>query len=305
VNDGYFRVLRALARERSVSASALVERSGEPPSVIRALSNDHGAWLSEHDGSYAATDLGLAAFAREIAQRTRADDTSDAAVVERLREVASRRGTIKRELDQVYATLETTARRARHLIERGDVQRGLCLLGDDDLLSLALFHAGVDRPVTVIELDPDLVALYRAEAEREGFDLRVQAHDLREPPPKELRERFGAVFSDPPYAKEGFALFVSRAIEVSREDAFILVCFGASRRAYERGLEKQRVLIDAGLLVLEVLPDFNEYEGAQAIGSRSALVRSHKTPGSRPLPAAGGPLYTRRSPRSRRSKSNR
>lgn len=297
MNEGYFRVLKALASERSLSASALVERSGEPPSVIRALANENASWLAEESGAYRATETGLSALARELVQRVRADDSSDAAVVERLGRVAPKRGKIKRELDQVYATLETSARRARLLIDRGDVQRGLCLLGDDDLLSLALFYAGVDRPVTVLEIDGDLVRLYQEEARKERFDLHVVHRDLREPLPKELRHRFGAVFTDPPYAKEGFGLFLSRAIEVSREDAIVSVCFGASRRAHERGLEKQRILTDVGLLVLEAIPDFNEYSGAHAIGSRSALFRTQKTARSKPLPPPDGPLYTRRAPK--------
>jgi hypothetical protein len=295
LNEGYFRVLEALASERSLSASALVEKSGEPPSVIRALRDEHAGWLIEDGGAYRASDVGLAAFAREIAHRV--PRASEDAIVARLREVAPGRGKIKRQLDQVYATLETTARRARFLIERGDVQRGLCLLGDDDLLSLALFYAGVTRQVTVVEVDPDLVRLYRERAEKEGMELRVVERDLREPLPKELGERFGAVFTDPPYAKEGFSLFISRAIEASREDAVVSVCFGASRRAYERGLEKQRLITDAGLLILEVIPDFNAYDGAHAIGARSALVRAHKTPGSKSLFVPEGPLYTRRAPK--------
>lgn len=295
MNEGYFRVLEALASERSLSASALVEKSGEPPSVIRALKEEQASWLVEDGGAYRATDKGLSAFAREAVKR--APRASEDAIVARLREVAPSRGKIKRELDQVYATLETTARRARFLIERGDVQRGLCLLGDDDLLSIGLFYAGVDRQVTVIEVDPDLTRLYRDAAEKEGMDLRVVERDLREPLPKELRHRFGAVFTDPPYAKEGFALFVSRAIEATREDAIVSVCFGASRRAYERGLEKQRALTDAGLLILEAIEDFNAYEGAHAIGARSSLVRTQKTPGTKPLVVPDGPLYTRRSPK--------
>jgi predicted methyltransferase len=298
LNEGYFRVLEALASERSLSASALVEKSGEPPSVIRALREEQAGWLVEDGGAFRATDRGLSAFARESVKRV--PRASEDAIVARLREVAPSRGKIKRELDQVYATLETTARRARFLIERGDVQRGLCLLGDDDLLSIALFYAGVDRQVTVIEVDPDLTGLYRGVAEREGMDLRVVERDLREPLPKELCDRFGAVFTDPPYAKEGFSLFVSRAIEASREDAIVSVCFGASRRAYERGLEKQRALTDAGLLILEAIEDFNAYEGAHAIGARSSLVRTHKTPASKSLSVPEGPLYTRRSPKRRR-----
>jgi predicted methyltransferase len=113
-----------------------------------------------------------------------------------------------------------------------------------------------------------------------------------------MKGRFGAVFTDPPYAIEGFRLFVSRAVELLKPDGRLYVCFGQSRRASERGLQKQRVLTDAGLLVEAVFQDFNEYDGAESIGSRSALWRCRVTPETRPLVRgeAQGPLYTSRPP---------
>ena len=107
------------------------------------------------------------------------------------------------------------------------------------------------------------------------------------------------MFSDPPYAPEGFALFVSRAIALLKDDGRLYLCFGQSRRASERGLEKQRILAEAGLLLEAALPDFNRYEGAEAIGSRSALYVARRTPRSRPLVTGrvDGELYTRRPPR--------
>jgi predicted methyltransferase len=110
--------------------------------------------------------------------------------------------------------------------------------------------------------------------------------------------RYGAVFTDPPYAIEGFRLFVSRAAEMLKPDGRLYVCFGQSRRASERGLQKQRVLGEAGFLVEAVFEDFNHYQGAEAIGSRSALWRCRVTPETRPLVRGEveGPLYTSRPP---------
>ena len=114
-----------------------------------------------------------------------------------------------------------------------------------------------------------------------------------------MRGRVGAVFTVPPSAVEGCSLFVSRAIELLKPDGRLYVCFGQSRRASERGLQKQRALGEAGLLVEAVFEDFNQYEGAEAIGSRSALWRCRVTPETRPLirGEAQGSLYTSRSPR--------
>jgi len=195
--------------------------------------------------------------------------------------IAAARGAPKRELDQVYVTTDTAVRRAQVLLEAGEHQRGLVFLGDDDLTSAAVQLAGAGRKVTVLDSDSDVLAVLRRHADARGWEHETIQHDLREPMPRALKGRFGAVFT-----------------EMLKPDGRLYVCFGQSRRASERGLQKQRVLADAGLLVEAVFEDFNEYVGAEAIGSRSALWRCRVTPETRPLVRGEveGPLYTSRRP---------
>jgi predicted methyltransferase len=189
-------------------------------------------------------------------------------------------------------------RRAEVLLEAGEHQRGLGFLGDDDLTSAAVQLAGAGRKVTALDADEDVLRVLDRHAEQHGWEHDTVHHDLRQPIPKAMRGRYGAVFTDPPYAVEGFRLFVSRAAELLKPDGRLYVCFGQSRRASERGLQKQRVLGEAGFLVEAVFEDFNHYRGAEAIGSRSALWRCRVTPETRPLVRGEveGPLYTSRPP---------
>jgi hypothetical protein len=303
MEEGTFRILRALGDGRPLGVEALARSAGEAPTVARALAEAHPEWFEIERGETRLTQRGLAALAREWVERSRSRELGpeETRVLAALREAAKDRGLAKGELDQVHATLETTVARARLLVERGDVQRGLCLLGDDDMTSVALSLLGVERPVTVIDVDQELLDLVAREAASLGGAHRSVHHDLREPLPPSLRGKFGCVFTDPPYAVEGFRLFVSRAIELLRDDGVLYVCFGASRRAPERGLQKQRVLLEAGLWIDEALADFNAYEGADSIGARSTLFRCRQTPQTRSLASGrvGGDLYTRRRPRRR------
>ena len=156
--------------------------------------------------------------------------------------------------------------------------------------------AGAGRKVTVLDSDQDVLTSLARHADKHGWEHDIIHHDLRKPIPRAMKGRFGAVFTDPPYAVEGFRLFVSRAVEMLKPDGRLYVCFGHSRRASERGLQKQRVLCEAGLLVEAVFEDFNEYCGAKSIGSRSALWRCRVTPETRPLVKGEveGELYTSR-----------
>ncbi len=296
--EGAFRILRALGDGRSLSRDEVVRDSGEGSSVVRDVLEKYPKWFDEDDGRVRSSERGLAALAREWAARdvpSGADDASWRAAYE---SVASGRGAPKRALDQVYVTTDTAVRRARLLLDAGEHQRGLVFLGDDDLTSAAVQLAGAKSKVTALDSDEDVLGLLARQADEHGWELVTVHHDLREPIPKRMRGRFGAVFTDPPYALEGFRLFVSRAVEMLKPDGRLYVCFGQSRRAAERGLQKQRVLGDAGLFVEAVFEDFNQYDGAESIGSRSALWRCRVTPQTKPLVrgAVTGELYTSRPP---------
>ena len=246
---------------------------------------------------FRCSERGLAALARELVARESCEAGAESwrAPYEAM---AAERRAPKRALDQVYVTTDTAVRRAELLLEAGEHQRGLVFLGDDDLTSAAVQLAGAGRKVTAVDSDEEILQILARHAAQHGWEHDTVHHDLRQPIPKAMRGRYGAVFTDPPYALEGFRLFVSRAAEMLKPDGRLYVCFGQSRRASERGLQKQRVLGEAGFLIEAVFEDFNHYDGAEAIGSRSALWRCRVTPETRPLVRGEveGPLYTSRPP---------
>ena len=296
--EGAFRILRALGDGRSLSRDEVVQAAGEASSVVRDVLERYPTWFEVDAGGIRCSERGLAALAREWAARDAACGVEDAAWRAAYEAIGAERGMPKRGLDQVYATTDTVIRRARLLIEAGEHQRGLVFVGDDDLTSAAVQLAGARCKVTALDSDQDVLDLLAAQARERGWELVTVHHDLRKPIPKRMRGRFGAAFTDPPYAVEGFRLFVSRAVEMLKPDGRLYVCFGQSRRASERGLHKQRVLGESGLLVEAVLEDFNHYHGAESIGSRSALWRCRVTAQTKPLVRgeAEGELYTSRPP---------
>ncbi len=295
--EGAFRILRALGDGRSLTQDQLVRAARESASVVREVIERYPKWFDKGDDGLRCSECGLAALARELVARSpiAEDEVTWRQAYESL---ASKRGDPKRGLDQVYVTTDTAVRRARLLVEAGDHQRGLIFLGDDDLTSAAVQLAGAARRVTAVDTDPHILKVLKDAAKEHDWELVTIQHDLCKPMPRSMRGRFGAVFTDPPYAVEGFRLFISRAVDLLKPDGRLYVCFGYSRRASERGLQKQRALSEAGFLVEAVFEGFNQYEGAEAIGSQSGLWRCRVTPETKALVTGEveGPLYTSRSP---------
>jgi len=297
VYEGAFRILRALGDGRSISQDEIVHTAGEASSVVRDVIERYPKWFEAEERRVRCSERGLAALARELVARGVAEPGAES-WLEAYEAMAAERSAPKRALDQIYATTDTAARRAQLLLEAGEHQRGLVFLGDDDLTSAALQLAGAGRKITALDTDEDVLRILASHAEQHGWEHDTIHHDLRQAIPRAMRGRYGAVFTDPPYAIEGFRLFVSRAAEMLKPDGRLYICFGQSRRASERGLQKQRVLSEAGFLVEAVFEDFNHYQGAEAIGSRSALWRCRVTPETKPLVRGDveGPLYTSRPP---------
>ena len=295
--EGAFRILRALGDGRSLSQDEIVHAAGEASSVVCDVIERYPKWFEDSERRFRCSERGLAALARELVARESCEAGAESwrAPYEAM---AAERPAPKRALDQVYVTIDTAVRRAELLLEAGEHQRGLVFLGDDDLTSAAVQLAGAGRKVTAVDSDEEILQILARHAAQHGWEHDTVHHDLRQPIPKAMRGRYGAVFTDPPYALEGFRLFVSRAAEMLKPDGRLYVCFGQSRRASERGLQKQRVLGEAGFLIEAVFEDFNHYDGAEAIGSRSALWRCRVTPETRPLVRGEveGPLYTSRPP---------
>ena len=82
------------------------------------------------------------------------------------------------------------------------------------------------------------------------------------------------VFSDPPYTQDGLQLFVRRALTAltgNPQTCRMVLAYGHSRLRPDTGIAAQSVLSKSGLSIDAMLPGFNSYHGAEALGSRADL----------------------------------
>jgi len=203
-----------------------------------------------------------------------------------------------RNYDQFTATVETSAKRATLLDFLGDARgKRVLFLGDDDFTSVVTANVKSAQEVAVLDIDERILDNIGSISEELDLGIRRVRHDLRKPITADLRGRFDAVFTDPPYTTEGIRLFVSRALEAidkRNQTARVYVCYGNSDRAKERFLPIQEVLTDAGLMLRWIFDRFNRYDGAESIGSASSLFIAEVTPKTRPLIRGNydKPIYT-------------
>ncbi|CRK59667.1 FIG00663841: hypothetical protein [Alloactinosynnema sp. L-07] len=201
----------------------------------------------------------------------------------------------QRALDHVQADLDTMVRRAEWLDETYYLPGAhLVCVGDHDLTALAACTARPELSATVVDLDEALLEYIDTTAKARGLNIRCLHADFRFGlPPLEA----DLVFTDPPYTPEGMRLFLARAVESLRSpDGRIVVAYGYSERNPALGLKVQQEVLRLGLVFEAVLPGFNRYLGAQAVGSASDLYVLQPTARSAKLAEsvrdAGTAIYT-------------
>jgi hypothetical protein len=177
-------------------------------------------------------------------------------------------------LDHVPATSETAVRRAYALVANYDLAgRQVLCLGDHDLTSVALALVEPTVQVSVVDIDERILGYLGDLAARLKLPVRTYFCDLRTELAPSLRDAVDLVFTDPPYTPAGIELFLTRAITALRRQrgSRVLFCYSHNERQLARGLEVQNVVSGLQLTLDAMLPEFNEFTGAESIGSRSSL----------------------------------
>ena len=265
-------VLSGLAAGPWTSLTALVEESGATRRAVESVLTALEPGL-ERDGDRlrlrAEARSDVAGFAGRVGPPAGGED-----LAERLEPLAAGLPPSRWRLDHVPATPATMAARARFLAGEYDLAgASVVCLGDHDLTSLALTLLEPRLEAAVVDVDERVLDHVRRAAIVEQLPVATAFADLRLGLPPSLVRSADLVFTDPPYTPEGVRLFLLRALEALRRQGHprVVFCYGYGERHLVRGVEVQGVLGDLRLAVEAVLPGFNRYRGAEAIGSRSSL----------------------------------
>jgi hypothetical protein len=178
------------------------------------------------------------------------------------------------DLDHVAATPETVLRRAL-LIKRRYNFDGvrILFLGDHDLTSIACALTLPSARIAVCDIDERLLEHVQSLAKEHGLSIATYWTDLRVRLSSALRGGIDLVVTDPPYSARGIELFCARAIEslTSSRPTAILLCYGSSLLRPDLAYDVQEAMSRLRLLWEAILPGFNKYRGAPAIGGQSDL----------------------------------
>ncbi len=305
------RGLVARLTEEPRDLAALVRQSALPRATVEAVLAAIAGDLV-HDGAAVAimpekvpgyrVQIGYAELRRtELADPLAERVAGAAPAVASLAELIAGAPPALSDLDHVPATPETVVRRALWLDSTYDLAGAVLLcLGDHDLTSLAVGQVSPDAAVVVVDVDEGTLEYIDSRAGELGLSVRCFAGDLRFGLPAPAVSCADLVFTDPPYTPDGVGLFAARGLQglANRDNGRLIVAYGYSERHPTLGYQVQSVAHRLGLAYEAVLPAFNRYAGAQAVGSASDLYVWRPTTrawraADRFAAAVGTNIYTR------------
>ena len=307
--EGVRRILRTVFMSEQIPIRNVAQEVGLPIPVVAAVRGElEKRGILTRKGGVSLTGKGLSVVQSELGLSCRKRFARPGVppipvvlkdICKCLADISARRPKVDVKLDQSHATPETVLRRAVYLYEHDALEgRNLLVLGDDDLTSVAVGllaqHLEIVLGQVVLECDGRLIDFLSVVSECEGLPITVIARDLREDIPSDLCGKMDVFFTDPPYTLPGLSLFVSRGAsalvpEVGKQG---FVSFG--RRSPDETARAIGSLIEMGFAPVEIIPDFNEYVGAQVLGGVSQMMRLISTGKPQPLVTGTyrGALYT-------------
>jgi predicted methyltransferase len=306
---GVLDVIRAIARHEPVAVKEISRHAELPVPLVTAVCNElRTRGIVSRERPVRLTDLGRRIFAATphietlcptCAGRRHVLPDELTPFIEELEAASLAEPAAKLEIDQTHCTVASKVHRVLLMADFGVLDRDVVFLGDDDLTSLALARFGSltnagTRRITVVDVDPELLAFIGKQADQWNVDIELVEHDLTKPLPNPLQNAFNVAFTDPPYTVPGAELFLSRAVSALSNTGGQQIFFAFGGRRPDETNEVQSLITGMGLTIRSLTPNFNEYEGAGILAGTSHLYHLRTTDGTAPAitDEHTGALYT-------------
>ncbi len=261
--------------------------------------NDKGVQFWEHSMKYVEESFNFYGFGIEKCPTCKGRPNYISPryeiLFDKLNQIFENRPSVDSTLDQSKNLVETAIQRAIYLYDKGALEgKNILFIGDDDFTSIAvcllylIFYPEepdiIPNSITIIDIDDRILNEIKnvySEYELPLNKLNCINYNLREIISSELLEKFDTIITDPPYSANGLKLFLSRAISmIKTNDKYCTgkdIFLSYAHRSSEKTLEIQSLIDDMGLSIMELIPRFNKYEGAEVLGNQTQMFHLKTT----------------------------
>jgi predicted methyltransferase len=181
--------------------------------------------------------------------------------LERLERLLTGRPGPNFDYDQGAITAADSLVRTAFMEERGDLHgSAILLIGDFDLMSIAMAMTGHPERIVVLDIDERVIAFVNETARSEGFPIKAYPFDVRHPIPEHLHKQFDLFLCDPVETLPGIRLYLSRGCQGLRGvGSAAYVCLTTLEASRRKWFDIQGILYEMGFALTDIRRKFSGY----------------------------------------------
>ncbi len=181
-------------------------------------------------------------------------------ILDKFKEISAKRPEPTADYDQGYIREEDLMQRLAFIYERGDLEGAkVAIVGDDDLLSIAMALTGLPGQVDVFEIDDRLITFINDVASRMNLNITARKFDVRQDMPREFYAQYDTFVTDPVETIPGIRLFLSRAASTLVDNGAGYFGLTHIEASLSKWAKIERMLLDMNFVITDMLRDFNVY----------------------------------------------
>ena len=181
-------------------------------------------------------------------------------ILKEYKKIARQRPRPTLDFFQGYMQEEDVIARVALMHHYGDLhKKDFILIGDDDLLSIALSLTQMPSRITVLDIDERLGEFIKDVNKQYGFDIEFRRYNVADPLPVDLIGKFDVFSSEPLETLTGLKAFVSRGISCLKENATGYFGLTILEASHKKWLAIQRLLSRMNCVITDIISGFSAY----------------------------------------------
>ena len=161
---------------------------------------------------------------------------------------------------QGYMREEDVIRRVIFMHYYNDLKdKNIIIIGDDDLLSIALALTKLPKRIVVLDIDKRLVDFLKEINKKENLNIKVWEYNIKEPFPKKLKRKFDLFSCEPLETYSGLKLFIGRGINALKKNGVGYFGLTVQEASYPKWQYIQKLILKANGVITDVIKGFSSY----------------------------------------------
>ncbi|MCS7124151.1 MAG: bis-aminopropyl spermidine synthase family protein [Candidatus Bathyarchaeota archaeon] len=181
-------------------------------------------------------------------------------VLAEFKRIASKRPSPSINFFQGYMLERDVVARVAMMHYYGDLSgKAIVLIGDDDLLSIALALTRLPSRITVLDIDKRLGEFIKSVNWEYGFNIEYVEYNVADPLPVGLRGKFDVFSSEPLETLSGLKAFLMRGVACLRENGAGYFGLTLHEASLKKWLAVQKFLSRMNCVVTDIIQGFSVY----------------------------------------------